>query len=465
MLYQAYTAPATLVEALRVKRDLGAKARVCAGGTDLLLELERKPEPELTLLDITRIPGLADIREDAGRFRLGPLVTHNQCVAHPRIRSDAFPLARACWEVGAPALRNRATVAGNLVTASPANDTIVPLALLDTVVTAASLERGERELPLADFITGYRETALEPDELVTGISFRGLGREERGAFVKLGLRHAQAISVVSAAITLVVEEGRLADLRIGLGAVDATIIRASAAEERGRGRRLDDETIDAVSELAAQAASPQDDVRGGADYRRAMVAALARRALQALARGQEQAGWEPTQVMLWGSHEGRYPSAGAAWRPEDEAMVNGRPVRVFPGRTLLHSLREAGCLEVKEGCGEGECGSCTVFLDDKAVLSCLIPAERAAGCEVSTALGLSPDSTLTSLQQAFVNCGGVQCGFCIPGFVMSGTKLLQEVQRPTASQVEEAYMGNLCRCTGYAKILEATLAAASGPQG
>ncbi len=468
MLYQAYAAPASMAEALQLKRDLGARACVCAGGTDLLLALARNPAHDLTLLDLTRIPGQAEITVQAdGTFALGPLVTHNQCIAHPGLRHRAFPLVRACWEVGAPPLRNRATVVGNLVSASPANDTIVPLSLLNAEVTVTSLRRGARILPLEEFITGYRATALEPDELVTRLTVQGLKDTERGTFIKLGLRHAQAIAVVSVAAVIATQDGSadfpLTDLRIGLGAVDATVIRAHAAEAFGRDHQLDEATIAQIGALAAAEASPRDDVRGHADYRSAMVAVLVERALYSLVAGQERAGWSDRQVMLWGPHGGADPAAGTAIEHPLEATVNGKRVPLAPGRLLLQSLREAGCHEIKAGCTEGECGSCTVFLDGKAVLACLIPAERAAGCAVTTATGLPEGERLSRLQQAFVDCGSVQCGYCIPGFIMSGTKLLQEIPQPTLAQVQEAYMGNLCRCTGYAKILTATLAAAGGP--
>lgn len=471
-MYQAYVSPASLAEALAWKRRLGAQVRVCAGGTDLLLELARDPGariPEgLTLLDLTRIPGLAAIaRHEGGRFSLGPLVTHNQCLADRHLDQHAFPLVRACWEVGAPALRNRATVAGNIITASPANDTIVPLSVLDTDVTVASEERGERQLPLASFITGYRATALAPDELVTRILFRGLCLNEHGIFIKLGMRSAQAISVVSAAVVVrTADRSRtspITGMRIALGAVGPVVIRAEAAEQYCLGRVLDADTRAECGRLAASAACPMDDVRGTADYRSAMVGVLVQRALEALETGTERMGWNSRPVMLWGDTRGVWPVAQDMDADPAATEVNGQPMCLEPGMTLMDSLRTAGCHEVKKGCAEGECGSCTVFLDGMAVLSCLIPAERAAGSRVITASGLAEAGKLGALQQAFVHCASVQCGYCIPGFIMSGTKLLEEVPAPTRAQAQEAYMGNLCRCTGYAKILDATLAAGQGP--
>ncbi len=414
------------------------------------------------LIDLTRIPGLADIWADDGQLHLGPLVTHNQCVASDLIVEQAFPLARACWEVGAPQIRNRATVAGNLITASPANDAIVPLLALDATVTLQSSAHGVRTLALPDFYTGFRKVDLADDEILTRISFAPLGSHQEGGFIKLGLRRAQAISVNAVAVVLTWDAARrtVAHAAISLGAVAPVVVRASAAESFLVGKSLSDATIAEATRLACDSASPIDDIRSSAAYRRAMVESLTARLLTQLRDGQGRAGWPKHPVMLWGAGDGYWPVADALSDQEETlTAVNGRTVMLPGGMTLLDSLRLAGYSGVKEGCAEGECGTCTVFLDGMAVMACLVPAERAAGSRVVTVEGLGDPTQLHRVQSALIQSGGVQCGFCTPGFVMSAAKLLEERPHPTHADAQAAFTGNFCRCTGYRKILDAVVAA------
>ena len=133
---------------------------------------------------------------------------------------------------------------------------------------------------------------------------------------------------------------------------------------------------------------------------------------------------------------------------------------VKSGTTLLRFLRDNGFTEVKKGCGEGECGTCTVLLDNKAVTTCLILALQANGREVLTIEGLAHGSELHPIQEAFIEHLGFQCGFCAPGMIMSTKALLDENPKPTEDEAKRAIWGNLCRCTGYVKIVESILAAA-----
>jgi carbon-monoxide dehydrogenase medium subunit len=286
----------------------------------------------------------------------------------------------------------------------------------------------------------------------------------------LGLRRTQAISVVNVAVALEFLAGRLGEIgsnRITLGAVAPTIVEATEAQQFLLGKTLDDATIDAAARLARKAASPIDDVRGTADYRRAMIGVHVARALRQLRDGTERNGFPAKPVMLWGSSS--MPNAQSPMPNANlsiETTVNGKHYSVAGAhdKTLLRFLREDLRLTgTKEGCAEGECGACTVFLDGVAVMSCLVPAARAQGASITTIEDIQ-ETRLHPLQQALIETGGVQCGYCTPGFVMSGVKLLEENPSPTLADIQQALTGNLCRCTGYAKIVQALAQAAKESQ-
>lgn len=472
-MWQTYYTPTSVDQALRLLAEHGPDARIIAGGTDLLIELRRGVRQTGVLVDVTRIGGLDRIwLGDEGLIHVGPAVTHNRAAASDLLIERGFPLPLTCSQVGTPQLRNRGTVAGNLVTASPANDAITTLWALDARLTLRSV-RGARTLPLADFYQGVRRTALAPDEMVTDIAFPALNDNQRGTFVKLGLRRAHAIALVNVAAVLTFDEPGSLLVRkaaITLGSVAPTIIRAPEAEEALAGAELGAERIAAAADLAAQAASPIDDIRAGADYRRAMVRLLVKRALTGLRDSTERDALPAGLPMLWGRTQGRFPRlAGKVVRHRDggaepiECTVNGKNVVVqgAGGKTLLAMLRDdLGLTGAKEGCGEGECGACTVWMDGIAVLSCLVPAPRAHGAHITTVEGMAQGDELHPLQQAFIDEGAVQCGFCTPGFVMSGASLLEEISHPTREQIATGLTGNLCRCTGYYKIVQAVEKAA-----
>jgi carbon-monoxide dehydrogenase medium subunit len=464
-MWNNYLRPDSLEEALDLLQRYAGQARLIAGGTDVLVELQRDVKPTDTLIDLTALRELKYVRREEKYLALGALATHNDVVASAECVRYALPLAQACWEVGAPQIRNRATVAGNLVTASPANDTIPPLMALGAEIELLSV-RGSRVVPLSEFYPGFRRTVLQPDELVCEIRVPMLAANQRGLFLKLGLRQAQAISVISVAMILTFTEAAISKASITLGCLAPTIIHARAVETYLQGKELSSEVCEEAGRLGNEDATPIDDLRGSAIYRRETLASLIAHGLRRLAAGSEAEGWQQPCILL--DSTAKYsdivgaPDTATPFRGEISTTLNGQPCQLSgaQNKTLLNALREnAGLTGTKEGCAEGECGACTVWLDGQAVMSCLVPAAQAHRASVTTIEGLARGSELHPLQQAFIDCAAVQCGYCIPGMLMAGAKLLEEQEHPSLEQVQVALSGNLCRCTGYRKILDAVLSA------
>lgn len=459
-MWHEYINATSTDEVINILAEKRERARVVAGGTDLILELERGLRKGVdTLIDVTRISELKKITIDEDDvIHLGSLVTHNDCASSKLIRKRAYPLARAAWEVGAPQIRNRGTVAGNLITGSPANDTITPLMALNANVTLLST-RGERIIPLKDFYTGVRKTVMQADEMLVDISFKAMTKTQRGAFIKLALRRAQAISLVDVALLLDLKADTVKSASITLGAVTPIIAHATKAEEFLIGKKLTEKNINQAAELAIESATPIDDVRGSANYRREMVRVITKRGLMSIRDDKEQKGMPKKPILLdTQKAEGKRQTVSKFPESSIETTINHKKYSFKSGydKTLLRLLREEGLLTgTKEGCAEGECGACTVFLDGQAVMSCLVPAPRAHNAEITTVEGLANKEQVHPVQEKFIEHGAVQCGYCIPGFIMSGVKLLEEKPNPTRDEIEQAITGNLCRCTGYYKIVNA----------
>jgi len=154
---------------------------------------------------------------------------------------------------------------------------------------------------------------------------------------------------------------------------------------------------------------------------------------------------------------------GSHSRAEISLVVNGEPkkVRAYPMERLLDVLRhQLQFTGAKEGCGEGECGSCAVLMDGALVNSCLVPVLQARGSSIITIEGLATAEDLDALQEAFLECGGAQCGICTPGMILASVHLLNRKPDPTIDEIREGLSGNLCRCTGYSQIIEAVAEAA-----
>lgn len=461
-MWRNYLQPTTLDEALRLLREHAGEARIVAGGTDVVVELSRGIKPTETLIDISRLRELKYVKEEDGWIHLGALATHNDVLASPECRERALPLAQACIEIGAPQIRTRGTVAGNLVTASPANDTISALIALGAEVVLANVD-GERTVPLDNFYQGVRRTVLARDEMLREIRFPAMRENQRGLWLRLGLRRAQAISVIHIAFVLTFDgEERVSQARITLGALAPIIVHARQAEAFLVGKRLSHDVCKEAGRLACADVTPIGDLRGSAKYRLATLAALTAQGLRRIAEGKEAEDF-PERPVLLDTGAPEHPvllRIQAEYGDTIETTINGQQYTLpnAQNKTLLNALREdAGLTGTKEGCAEGECGACTVWINGQAAMSCLVPAPQAHNAEIITIEGLATEEGLHPLQQSFIKHAAVQCGFCIPGFIMAGAKLLEERPQPGMEDVQVAVSGNICRCTGYRKIFDAIL--------
>jgi xanthine dehydrogenase iron-sulfur cluster and FAD-binding subunit A len=431
--------------------------RIIAGGTDLILEIERGLRKNVEcLIDISRLSELDKIELDNnGVLHIGALVTHNQCLSNALTRKYAQPLVEACWQVGSPQIRNRATIAGNLITASPANDTITPLMALGASIGLKS-KRGVRYIKLSEFYTGVRRTAMKQDEILVDIAFPALTSTHFAEFYKYGLRNAQAISIVNACTIVKMDRETVSEAVITLGSVAPTIIHSEKAEKYLTGKKLTPAVISETAQLAIDDSHPIDDIRATAVFRKYLVKICVKKTLASIKHHLPERIVPEYPILLDTSQ------INTSFSGDDldaiRTRINGKDYYFnnSRGKTLLQLIREdAGLTGTKEGCAEGECGACTVFMDGKAVMSCLVPAGRAHQANIITIEGLAIGGELNAVQQGFVNKGAVQCGYCTPGMIMSATKLLEEKSQPSNDEIRHALAGNLCRCTGYYQIMEA----------
>jgi len=274
--------------AVALLAEHGPSARLIAGGTDLLADLKFTLDVPRIMVDISRVPDLKSIALRDDGLAIGALVTHTEIMRSPIIK-ELFPaLVDAAHTIGAVQTRNLGTLGGNLVTAVPSLDSGPALIALEAQVMMLG-PAGGRRMPLSDFFTGPRKTALKPGELLIEILIpkRNLGKPT--SFQKFGLRKGQALALVNvaASVWLKGEEPRCVEPRIALGAVAPTVIRAPQAEAYLEDRAATPETMAEAGRIAAGEGKPISDFRASAEYRRELIAVLTRRALEnacALAR-------------------------------------------------------------------------------------------------------------------------------------------------------------------------------------
>jgi carbon-monoxide dehydrogenase medium subunit len=294
MNWIAYEKPRRLDEALTLLETAQGKGRLIAGGTDLVLQMQRGERHAALLVDITGIPEFDRIEAQDGWIHIGAAATHAQVARNPLIRQEAQALAEGCLQMGSPQIRNMATLAGNIVSAQPAADSAIPLLALEAEIRVVAKGQ-ERWLPLEEAYLGIGLSAVDATrEIVTEIRFRK--QEDRSAtgFFRLARRKALTLPMLNGALAVRFDpaSSRLEKARIAIGPVATRPYRAKRAEAYLESHPLSPDTIAEAARIAAEEAAPRDSlIRGGAAYRKEMVRIYLNRTLQGMvdeARKEEQ---------------------------------------------------------------------------------------------------------------------------------------------------------------------------------
>ncbi len=275
-----YIIPKTLQEACDLLWKYKERAKVIAGGTDLVVAFRKEALAPEVLVDITRIPELRAIEEWGERICIGGAVTHSEIASSSIIHQYGKILSDAVSEIGSPQIRNLGTIGGNLINASPAGDSIPPLLVLEAFATIVSIE-GRREVFLGDLFESPYKTNIKPYEILFNVQFKKLPPGMKMGFIRLARREGMAIARMSVALLLEMEEreGRIKEIRIAVGALTPTPQRMSHAEEFLRGRFPDEVSLEKASSLISEAILKQSGIRPSTPYKRPVVEALFKRAV------------------------------------------------------------------------------------------------------------------------------------------------------------------------------------------
>jgi aerobic-type carbon monoxide dehydrogenase small subunit (CoxS/CutS family)/CO/xanthine dehydrogenase FAD-binding subunit len=446
---RSYHRPTRLEEAL----DLAAQGVTPLGGGTRLLA---SPVDVPNILDLVGL-GLTQIRVVDEDLHVEATASLQEVVDAPvAYATTAGLLPLACRNAAPPTVRGAATLGGEAVAADPDSVVVAALLALNAVFVIAH-PREPRESPALRFARRPQED-LEGGGLVTTIAIPGA---PHGAALEKASLLPSLPPLVAVAVTTTFSGQRLARVRLAVTGLDGPPARVTEAEVHLERTAGGDDALREAADIVARDAAFRSDAWAGAAARARMGRALSLRALRAaVQRGRRR---EPAL--------GCRPRPAAGQRAPAplpnftsgrlEMTLNGHRFRAAAqARTsLLELLRGAGFYGVKEGCGVGRCGACAVLLDGQPVASCLTLAVRAQGRSVVTIEGLGTSERPHPLQVAFAEAGAIQCGFCTPALVLRAKALLDASPRPSEEEVREA-LDVLCRCTGYAKPVQAVLEAA-----
>ena len=467
-----YLEPESLQEAVTLLAQYGNRARVLAGGTDLLVHMKMERTAPQAVISINRIPGLDRIAIQDGHLHIGACATIRAIENDTRVRAHYPALTDACASFSTTQVQTMGTVGGNLGNGSPASDSAPALIALSAEVEITGPDR-KRRLPLEEFFVGPGKTALQDSELLTDVILPRPRIGTGSAFLKIS-RVAADIAKASGAVAIIRDGDRVADCRMAFGSVAPTPMRTRKAERMLIGQEFREDLVARVAQTVSVEITPIDDVRSTAWYRREAVRVLAydglHRAWQrATAKAATVTPWDVRSSDLSRTETAKAVATNTLKIAADEKRwvvlnVNGKTHQVWvaPNDLLLNVLRDQlQLIGTKYGCGISECSACTVQMNGEPVLACLVLAVSAVGKDILTVEGLQkPNGELDPLQEAFIEHAAFQCGYCTPGMLLTAKSLIAEKPRPTEDDVRHHLRGNLCRCTGYASIVRAVMSCA-----
>jgi carbon-monoxide dehydrogenase medium subunit len=458
--------PATVAEASGELSRLGDRAKLYAGGAELVLLMRNGMVHPDYLIDVKGIAGLSQIAWDGGALAIGACATHHNIGRDPLVRRRLPAFAYAESQVANVRVRAQGTLGGNLCFSDPHSDAGTALLIYEPKVNIAS-GKGSRPMMLEEFLVGMYATALEPDELLVEVRVPPLPPGWSSAYLRVHRYQRPTLGIAAAAK---IESDRIQEIRLAAGCVGPKPERLRDLETALRGATLGDagRIIREKKSYLTDLLQPVDDLLGSADYKLYMTQVLLMRALEQAAKKKDEGGGmkdERSEVKQEVRNPKAPPKNGKAVERFRLALtVNGQPWQgeVPVEETLLEFLRTRRQLTgTKRSCESQVCGACTVLVDEMPVSSCSYLAFEAHGRAVTTVEGLAAGERLDPLQQGFIRNLGAQCGYCTPGQLMASKALLLENPSPSREEIAEWLRGNICRCGAYAGI-EASILEASG---
>ena len=439
-----YERATSVDDALALLERHGPEARLVAGGHSLLPMMKlRLARPEV-LVDINDLTDLSYIRLDGDAIAIGAMTRHAELLDSPLLGEHYAVFPDAERVIADPVVRNRGTIGGSLCQADPSEDLAAVASALRAEIVVRSSE-GTRAVAARELHDGPYETVVGPAEILTEVRVPirpGGGqrlREGRAAGRRLGGRRGRRLRTL--------DGDTVSDVGIGLTALGAPHFCAPEAEDALRGQPATEENLATAAAAARRGVQP---VRRPAGARRLQAPPGRELTLRALRRAVARAQRRRRLTM------------------QVTMTVNGEEVTrdIEPRLLLVHFVRDhLGLTGTHWGCDTSNCGTCVLWMDGEPVKSCTVLAAMAGGRTSAPSRTSSSDGELDPVQQGFMQCHGLQCGFCTPGMLMTGRWLLDHDPDPSEATIREAISGQFCRCTGYENIVRAIRWAAEHPDG